>query len=316
MDLLSQTLSGIRFPAPLMGHMRASGDLTITATASEDIRFYYIVKGSAALETRHEQAFLRTGDFVMVQRCEHYALKVGEGGETISIADLVARHALPRWADQRNEGDIAQLTIGAPPFSVLILSGVFSIDSIAADFFTKYLPEVLKLEAPGLALGTWLNAAGRALSEEMASPEPGFSAVAVRALELLFLEALRTWLARTAHPPFWWRGVQDPRLHKSLEMIHANPNHHWRLEDLARISGQSRSVFAKTFADVLGETPFNYLRRWRINLAAEALKAGGKSVKEIAAAAGYSNTYPFVRAFTAQLGQTPSAYRKQFTPKS
>ena len=66
MDLLSQTLSGIRFPAPLMGHMRASGDLTITATASEDIRFYYIVKGSAALETRHEQAFLRTGDFVMV----------------------------------------------------------------------------------------------------------------------------------------------------------------------------------------------------------------------------------------------------------
>lgn len=311
MDILSRTLSGIRFTTPFLGDMRVSGDLAVTVAGATDARFYYMVAGCARIATADDELSMRPGDFVMVQHCEEYALMVGEGGEGVPIGDFVTRHHLPRWADNEGMGELAKLVIGDPPFDAQILSGVFSIDGSEAGFFTKDLPDVLKLESSGSHLGTWLNAAHSALSDEASPSEPGFAVMAMRTLELLFIEALRKWLVETSEPPIWWRGMNDPSVRRALEAMHAYPAHPWKLEDMARHAGQSRSAFAKSFVAALGETPFQYLRRWRIHLAAAALKDSERSVTEIATEAGYANTYPFVRAFTAQMGMTPSAYRRQ-----
>jgi AraC-like DNA-binding protein len=49
-------------------------------------------------------------------------------------------------------------------------------------------------------------------------------------------------------------------------------------------------------------------------LAAVRLKSTTDRITTISTDLGYANTYPFVRAFTAHTGTTPTAYRRQTTP--
>ena len=127
----------------------------------------------------------------------------------------------------------------------------------------------------------------------------------------MFLQTLRTWLLREKQEPGWGRGMADACIRRALDAIHAAaPSCQWTLRQMALAAGQSRSKFARTFLAEMGETPFVYLRRWRMYLAAVRLRSTTDRITTIAAELGYANIYPFVRAFTAQTGVTPSAYRQ------
>jgi AraC-like DNA-binding protein len=173
------------------------------------------------------------------------------------------------------------------------------------------LPEMLRLPLGGTALDTTLQAALELVCSDLQNPEPGFAGIAVRAIELVFVQTLRTWLLREKQEPGWGRGMADPCIRRALDAIHtAAPSRQWTVRQMAFAAAQSRSKFARTFLAEMGETPFSYLRRWRMYLAAVRLRSTADRITTIAAELGYANHYPFVRAFTAQTGITPSAYRQ------
>ena len=59
--------------------------------------------------------------------------------------------------------------------------------------------------------------------------------------------------------------------------MHAEPARNWTLEELARIAGISRTVFAQRFKGLVGSTAMEYLSRWRMLQAADRLRAGKKT---------------------------------------
>jgi len=73
------------------------------------------------------------------------------------------------------------------------------------------------------------------------------------------------------------------------------PEKDWTLEDLASVSGMSRSVFANGFRNAVGVTPGSYLQRWRIGLAQKALLQE-RSLKLIAQEVGYGSEAALSRA--------------------
>lgn len=80
------------------------------------------------------------------------------------------------------------------------------------------------------------------------------------------------------------------------------------VSDLARVAGLSRAHFLRAFSQCFGETPYQFLRRERLNRAAALLRSGGRSVSEIAASVGYSDFSAFARAFRRFHGIAPSAW--------
>lgn len=73
----------------------------------------------------------------------------------------------------------------------------------------------------------------------------------------------------------------------------------------------SYSVFNRVFKAVYGESPYQYLKKIRINQAAKSLVETDLSVLEIGAQVGYANPSKFSAAFRAVTGVLPSAYRRQ-----
>src|SRR3546814_5453321 len=79
--------------------------------------------------------------------------------------------------------------------------------------------------------------------------------------------------------------------------MHDNPGHAWTLDRMAEYAGMSRTAFANTFREVVGQTPGDYLGSWRIALAQGRLREG-RPMKILAEELGYANPSALSRAFT------------------
>ncbi|MBM4149753.1 MAG: helix-turn-helix transcriptional regulator, partial [Lentisphaerae bacterium] len=81
------------------------------------------------------------------------------------------------------------------------------------------------------------------------------------------------------------------------------------VRDLVKLSGFTRSHFARAFRLQMGISPREYLIHARIALAKELLRESALSVTEVAQRTGYSEIFRFSRQFKQRTGLTPSDYR-------
>ena len=137
--------------------------------------------------------------------------------------------------------------------------------------------------------------------------------LADRLFEVLLLQLLRWMLDQrdAALPLGLLRGLADPHLARALTALHARPGEAWSLAAMAAEAGMSRSRFAETFRDALGQTPADYLADWRLAIARNELRAG-KPLKLLAAELGYANASALSRLFTHKhAGLSPRAWLAQ-----
>ena len=79
---------------------------------------------------------------------------------------------------------------------------------------------------------------------------------------------------------------------------------------MARKACFSQRQFHRLTLDVIGETPAAHQRRVRLDRAAWLLLTTPATVLDIALETGWESHEVFTRAFRAQFGTTPSAFRK------
>jgi AraC family transcriptional regulator len=72
--------------------------------------------------------------------------------------------------------------------------------------------------------------------------------------------------------------------------------------------------FHRIFRAMAGESPKDLVRRLRLERAAHRLRAGSSPVGEVSVEAGYESQQAFAKAFQAEYGVTPSAYRADGGP--
>jgi len=71
------------------------------------------------------------------------------------------------------------------------------------------------------------------------------------------------------------------------------------------------TVLADRFRRLLDQPPMHYLAGWRLQLAAQQLKASELPTKTIADRAGYESEAAFSRAFKRRFGLPPGEWRRQ-----
>ncbi|WP_312015939.1 helix-turn-helix transcriptional regulator [Bradyrhizobium sp. JYMT SZCCT0428] len=105
-------------------------------------------------------------------------------------------------------------------------------------------------------------------------------------------------------------GLRDPALAGVLRALHSDVRAGWTVADLAKLAGMSRSAFAARFSETLGCAPMEYLSRWRMTLAQDALSRGGKSLDRLAEEMGYESASAFSTAFRRRVGCSPGTFAR------
>jgi AraC-like DNA-binding protein len=317
MDVLSEVLKAVRldgalfyngeFSAPWCFRSPASRAVApyLSGDSSHVIIFHLLTEGRgyAHVEGETKKVLLNAGDIVIFPHGDPHF--VGNGAPVKPVDNEQELHRILSQGLKLSRfgggGEVTRFICGymvcEPQLSRVFLGG---------------LPPVVKINIRNDASGQWLEDSIRYSVGNADASRPGGEAVMAKLSEVLFVEALRRYIALL--PPEqtgWLAGVRDPEVGKALALLHRQPAHPWTIATLANDVGISRSVLAERFRRYLSETPIAYLTRWRLQLGAQMLKSTSNSVAQIAGEVGYESEPAFNRAFKREFGLPPARFRSQ-----
>ena len=116
----------------------------------------------------------------------------------------------------------------------------------------------------------------------------------------------------TATPPEIIVEERDKRL---LEVMNAWLANHisdplLSVDSMAEAMGYRRSVFFRKVKSLTGQTPADYIRTLRMNMAAEMLRSETITVAEVCYKVGISDPHYFTKVFKQQFGISPKKYQQ------
>ena len=317
MDVLSEVLKAVRldgalfyngeFSAPWCFRSPASRAVApyLSGNSSQVIIFHLLTEGRgyAHVEGESQKVPLNAGDIVIFPHGDPHF--VGNGSPVKPVDN---EQELQRILSQ----GLKLSRFGGGGEVTKFICGYMACEPQLSRVFLGGLPPVLKINIRNDDSGQWLENSIRYSVGNADASRPGGEAVIAKLSEVLFVEALRRYIALL--PPEqtgWLAGVRDPEVGKALALLHRQPAHPWTIATLANETGISRSVLAERFRRYLSETPIAYLTRWRLQLGAQLLKSTSSSVAQIAGEVGYESEPAFNRAFKRKFGLPPARFRNQ-----
>lgn len=268
--------------------------------------FHYLTEGRCKVRLNDDGRVLEVGagDIVVFPQDDRHLM-----GSDLQLAPLGEEGA--RSDDSAPLADVIQLRHGGGGDTTRFVCGYLLCDSSMSRALFAALPRVFRVaigDGPSAHLLRGLLAAG---VRESLDAQPGAESIRAKLAELMFVEALRHH-AETIAPGFagWLAGVRDAQVAKALALLHSQPARDWTIDVLAREAAMSRSTLGERFATLVGKSPMQYLKQWRLTLAADVLRAGSEAVARIAERSGYESDAAFNRAFKRQFGMPPAMWRK------
>jgi AraC-like DNA-binding protein len=315
MDALSDILKSVRlegavylnaeFTAPwcIRGECGLPSVRERLAGAEHVAFFHYLTEGACKVRLADNGQVIeaQAGDVLLFPQEGKHLM-----GSDLHLAPMEGEAAIE--ALPGTDPELFQMRHGGGGAATRFVCGYLALDRSVFRSLFQALPRVLRIPVGDCAL---LRELLRAAVSESSAQRPGSESTLARLADLLFVEALRRYIESL--PPEgrgWIAGVRDSRVGRALALLHAHPHRAWTVEDLAREVALSRSALAKRFTSLVGESPMQYLIRWRLALAAQWLRSGPEPVVRIAERSGYESEATFSRAFKREFGLPPASWRR------
>jgi len=295
-DTLSSVFHLLNLHTARCTRLEAGGDWSLRFPDRHVLKFAAVIQGSCwMIHPDHPPVQLHAGDAFLLCRTPAYVLA--------SDPALPARDGsvVIDWSasDTGHYG-------GA---DAVLLGGAFEINALHENLLHEALPRLMLLRRDTASANTILRTL-ELMETEFHNITMGSELIRHHLADMLLIQMLRTYATgehtETANnkPSALIGALTDPRLGKALNRIHAEPNHHWTLNDLAAIAGMSRTAFAETFRRAIGRAPIDYVTHWRMQLADDLLHQG-MSVTAVADRLGYSTQSAFGAAYKRVRGRSP-----------
>ena len=321
LDVLDQLLAELRQESCVFCQLAATEPWRIQKGQCAVAPFYAVLSGKARIETANTAYDLCEGDFLVLPSGEPHELTGtgSAGAPPVTLLSLLAEKGVEPWRPGVHYRRAVHLQHGGGGSQIQILFGIFSFGDPRKNPLLTALPPVLVVRG-----GTdrtdrnrsWLKMTLNAIAEELTEEQPGSNLVIAKLADLLFMQALRAYLATDRNDSAgpmrgWLRGIMDPLVGRAISCMHAAPERRWTLQTLAAQAGCSRAVFAQRFSALVGQGALGYLTAWRMHVAAGLLLDGTGNIATVAGRVGYRSEAAFSIAFKRWAGISPSGYRRR-----
>lgn len=316
MDALSEVLKVLRlqtgvfleagFTAPwCIDSAPGEDDVRPILPQAEHVAIYHLlVEGhcAAMLADGSSRVELGPGDLLLLPQGEAHRM-----GSNLALAPVRAELLVQPGPS----GGLPRIDYGGGGARTRFLCGYLACDRRLCRPLLGALPRHCRIQVGDGPATRWLAGLFEMGAAEGAAPRPGSETLVARLSELLFVDAIRRYVeALPVEQTGWFAGLRDPAVGRALAALHADPGRRWTADELARTAALSRSALTERFGALIGEPPMQYLTRWRMGLAAQALREGSEPVARIAERLGYESEAAFNRAFKRELGTPPAAWRR------
>jgi AraC family transcriptional regulator, alkane utilization regulator len=196
-----------------------------------------------------------------------------------------------------------------------LVCGGLQLEDHATNPLFSLLPPLLHMKSQHGQSHPWLEAIVQVVKAEASANRPAAKTVITRFSEILFLQAVRTYMSTVGDGKRgWFNALQDPQIGQALALIQHQPDEPWTVESLANHVSLSRSAFSAKFKQLVGQSPMQYVTRVRLTKAAALLRTNSATLVEVATSIGYDSEVAFSKAFRRYFGIAPGAYRQGKRP--
>ncbi|MEM7480381.1 MAG: AraC family transcriptional regulator [Acidobacteriota bacterium] len=152
--------------------------------------------------------------------------------------------------------------------------------------------------------------AGALLRDALEGDDPGSSVVYESLARIFLVKLIRRYSDRLDEVTEHASRFASKEYRRVLAFIERNYGSDIGVEDLAREAGLSSSHFSRLFKRSLGQSPHQFLMKYRVERAAEMLvRRPDRPLAQVALDAGFSDQAHFSRTFKRFAGATPTRYR-------
>ncbi|MBD8651797.1 AraC family transcriptional regulator [Rhizobium sp. CFBP 13726] len=300
MDPLSEVFSLINIRGARCTRFEASGRWSYRFPAKPAVKFGAVLAGDCWIDfgegQRHQ---LAAGDCFLLANAPSYVL--ANDDHILSEDGLAAFD----WA----QSDVARHEVN----DTVLIAGTFSFQESDADLLLDSLPTFLLIPSRN-ASATVVRSTLAILDIEIKGTQIGAAVLTDRLVDILLVQVLRAALIQDDGDNLGWiSALADPRIGRAIGLMHGDAAYPWSLETLAASVAMSRSAFSKRFKSLVGLAPLDYLLRWRMRLARNALRRGS-TVATVASEVGYSSESAFGHAFKRIYGIAPRRYWRSVEP--
>jgi AraC family transcriptional regulator, alkane utilization regulator len=309
MDALTEVLNSVRVQSTVYCPIEISAPWGLYIEEERGAPFFILVKGSAYLkiDSLKVRRRLNAGDFIIITRKCACAVSDSPQSKVIDLQEWL------RLNPPRPDGTFK---IEGKGEITNFIGGTFFFENHESHPLLKVLPTFIHFSGAERSsengpVVDWFKTSLDFLSTESAMRKPGAQPIITRLSDILFIQAIRAYANTVSdEQPNWFAAAQDPQIGEAIASIHRMPQSHWTVEQLAILSGMSRSAFANRFTRLVGEPPLRYLSRWRMHKAIEMIQENRMTTAEIASLVGYESEAAFSKAFKKLNGQGPGAFRR------
>lgn len=299
MDPLSDVFMAMRIKKASYTRLELTAPWGLSFNAYDHADFGLVTRGACWLSVQGDSrpVQLTAGDCWVLARGDRHLLR-----------DSLESRVLP-FSQLRSQKIRNVLRHGRGGKPTTIIAGNFSFDGQSGKWLTDLLPAlaVVKDHRKTSSLRKTLQLLGSESERE----DVGSAVVASRLADILFVQAIRAYVASEEYSKTGWlRPLSDRQIGLAIKSMHESIRNTWTLEGLASVAGMSRSAFAARFREIVGEPTLEYLTRWRMHKARQLLNRRGPKLAQVASLVGYDSEAAFNRAFKRVVGVAPGQYRK------
>jgi len=312
-DPLGRALHYLRMSGAFYCRSELTSPWGMTLPAMPDYLWFHVAtRGTVRIETgegpQRVVTTLAPGDFALVPHGQGHTLDSESGAATPFILDLERELVSDRYEILRHGGGGSAATL---------ICGAVRFDHPAGRELVEAMPDVIHLESAASPQLDRMYGVVRLMAAEAQELQPGGEAVITRLADILVIQAIRAWIDQAPDAQTGWLGaMQHPQIGRALTLIHEDPAREWSVATLAHELAMSRSAFAARFSQLVGEPVMQYVTRWRMYVAHDALRRDRSTVAELAGQLGYRSEAAFARAFKRVLGTPPGAVRRLPEPNA
>lgn len=283
--------------------------------AEHVIEYHMVAKGNGwAAVAGQSPVRLAAGDIVMFPRGDAHVMSSAPGLQPYRIEAnwVFATRTTPKPMPIAYHYGVAEPGTPMPVehADTILVCGFIGCDLRPFNPLVAALPRVLHV--PAASAGSWVGRVIDQAAAESREPRPGSDAMLARMSEMMFVDAVRSYVeSLPAESTGWLAGMRDRFVGRALALLHEKPAQPWTIDELGRQAGLSRSALHERFVQMIGQPPMQYLTNWRMQLAAGLLRSSNATVAAIALEVGYDSEAAFARAFKRAVGRPPAAWRRE-----
>ena len=308
MDLLSDVLNHLKLKGTLYFRTSFTSPWSVLVPAFEKVaRFHYVHRGRCLVRVADgaKPVQLEQGDLIIIPHGSAHTMYCDPATETLA-------QQLDKVIEESGFTGSGTLVYGEPGshHETQLVCGHFAFDDAMRHPLIDELPDYIHIRQYSDDAGQWLDNILKVIGAEAGQDKMGSELIALKLSEIIFAQALRTYLLSEPTLAPGRGGFADPRISKSIKAIHQNPGYSWTLNELASIAGLSRTAFATTFNKLMSTTPLGYITQWRMQIARELLLNTRAPIIDVAEQAGYQSEASFSRVFKKYFDQAPATFRR------